>query len=213
MEMSAPRVIQVFLLGDEAGSEVKATGRAAAGAVPARRVEPAARAPIPKAPPAKPGRPAARWVKRGESAKPEAPAPPIPLRPVAIAAFSQPAESPGGGAGEGLPESPPGAGGSGTGAALEGERDHRIAIIRRRIQEALVYPREARRRGIQGTSQVRFDLTAAGRLRTLALARSSGKKLLDDASLETLERAQPFPFIDGTLIVPVVFRLSDMRRP
>jgi TonB family protein len=99
------------------------------------------------------------------------------------------------------------------GGSSEKERDHRIAIIRRRIEEALVYPREARRRGIEGTSQVRFDLTDAGRLRTLVLARSSGRKLLDDASLTTVERAQPFPFVDGTLIVPVVFRLSGMSRP
>ncbi len=213
MEMSTPRVIQVFLMGGEADSEKKAAGRAAAGDASARRVEPAARRPIPKAPPANPARSAARWVKRGAAANPAAPVPPIPVRPAGTAEFSQPAQSPGQGAGEGSPESLPVAAGSGAGAPSEGERDHRIAIIRQRIQEALIYPREARRRGIQGTSQVRFDLTETGRLRTLALAQSSGKNLLDDASLRTVERAQPFPFIDGTLVVPVVFRLSGASRP
>ena len=98
--------------------------------------------------------------------------------------------------------------GGGEGPGGEGERDRRIAIIRQRIQRALVYPAEARRRGVEGVAQVQFDVKVNGRVRGLGLARTSGKKLLDRASLATIERAQPFPYVDGTLLVPVVFRLS-----
>ena len=207
MEVSPTRVIQVLLLEDAPGR-----GAAADGGRAARTV-------VKPAPPESPPRRERETVKKSPAKvpRPIAPRDETVARPAAIRVSSQPAATapsdivPGGGA-RGA-SSAAESGGSESAASSGDERDHRIAIIRRRIQEALVYPREARRRGIQGTSQVRFDLTDAGRLRTLALARSSGKKLLDDASLETLERAQPFPFIDGTLIVPVVFRLSDMRRP
>jgi len=115
----------------------------------------------------------------------------------------------GGGTASGMEGSAPaelegGVGGPGD----EGERDRRIAIIRQRIQRALIYPAEARRRGVEGVAQVQFDVKVDGRVRGLGLARTSGKKLLDRASLETIERAQPFPYVDGTLLVPVVFRLS-----
>jgi len=100
---------------------------------------------------------------------------------------------------------------AGKGAPEGEERDRRIALIRERIQRALVYPLEARRRGVEGTSQVEFDLEGNGRLRSLALAESSGRNLLDRASLDTVRRAQPFPFVEGILVVPVVFRLSDAR--
>ncbi len=99
----------------------------------------------------------------------------------------------------------------GGGGAAAGERDRRIAIIQDRIQQALVYPRRARRRGIQGTVHVQFDLSESGRVRSLIVARSSQERLLDRASMETVRRAQPFPYVEGSLVVPVVFRLTGSR--
>jgi TonB family protein len=101
--------------------------------------------------------------------------------------------------------------GRGGGGGAGGERDRRIAIIQDRIQRALVYPRRARRHGIQGTVHVQFDLTEGGRVRTLIVARSSQERLLDRASIETVRRAQPFPYVEGSLVVPVVFRLTGSR--
>lgn len=97
--------------------------------------------------------------------------------------------------------------GAGPPAGGGADRDHRIAVIQARIQRALFYPRKARRRGIEGTVHVRFDIQRDGRVDGLAVQRSSGHAMLDRASVKTIERAQPFPFVAGALEVPVVFRL------
>jgi len=234
VEVSAPRAIQVLLLNDGRGDRQESAGaQATAGATPAPKAPPAATPRVARVQPERAARSVA-WRARtaaAQKAKTAAKAPRVER--VTIAAPPRARVTPGAGApgvamaggsssatpdrssGADQPGSPAAgarvAGGSGGGAPSGEERDHRVAIIRQRIQEALIYPREARRRGIQGTSHVQFDFTDAGRLRTLVLARSSGKTVLDDASLETVQRAQPFPFVDGTLIVPVEFRLSGAR--
>lgn len=55
------------------------------------------------------------------------------------------------------------------------------------------YPEHARRRGIEGTSQVRFRLDGHGRVLSVALARSSGNAALDRATLAMIRRASPVP--------------------
>ena len=55
------------------------------------------------------------------------------------------------------------------------------------------YPEEARRRGIEGTSQVRFNLDRSGRVLSVELARSSGNAALDRATLAMIRRASPVP--------------------
>lgn len=55
------------------------------------------------------------------------------------------------------------------------------------------YPDEARRRGIQGTSQVRFRLDSQGRVLSIELAKSSGNAALDRATQTMIRRASPVP--------------------
>ncbi|MDO9321008.1 MAG: energy transducer TonB [Pseudomonas sp.] len=55
------------------------------------------------------------------------------------------------------------------------------------------YPDEARRRGIEGTSQVRFNLDRAGGVLSVELAKSSGNSALDQATLTMIRRASPVP--------------------
>lgn len=55
------------------------------------------------------------------------------------------------------------------------------------------YPDEARRRGIQGTCQVRFNLDHAGKVLSVELAKSSGNTALDRATLSMIRRASPVP--------------------
>jgi len=57
------------------------------------------------------------------------------------------------------------------------------------------YPDQARRRGDEGTVGVRFTVDAAGRVLDVAVTRSSGSVLLDDAAREMLsgQRVPPFP--------------------
>ena len=55
------------------------------------------------------------------------------------------------------------------------------------------YPDQARRRGIQGTCQVRFNLDRHGKVLSVALAKSSGNAALDQATLSMINRASPVP--------------------
>jgi protein TonB len=55
------------------------------------------------------------------------------------------------------------------------------------------YPDEARRRGIEGTSQVRFNLDSKGRVLSVELAKSSGNAALDRATQAMIRRASPVP--------------------
>jgi protein TonB len=59
----------------------------------------------------------------------------------------------------------------------------------------LNYPEEAKRRGIQGNLVLDVSVRADGTLGSMAVRRSSGHKLLDDAALRIVELAAPFaPF-------------------
>lgn len=87
--------------------------------------------------------------------------------------------------------------------------DARIAEIQRRIQEALVYPALARRRAIEGESEVAFEIGASGRASGIALVRSSGSALLDRAAERAVRDAAPLPPVLGRLRVPVRFELGE----
>ncbi len=68
-----------------------------------------------------------------------------------------------------------------------------LAGVRARIEAAKRYPRWARRRGIQGEVDLRFRLGPDGRLLGAEVKRSSGAKVLDQAAVEAVRRAAPFP--------------------
>jgi protein TonB len=55
------------------------------------------------------------------------------------------------------------------------------------------YPNEARDRNIVGVAVVRFTLSPGGAVLAVALARSSGAPMLDEAALAMVRRAAPFP--------------------
>jgi protein TonB len=124
-----------------------------------------------------------------------------------------PADGPGGGiAGTG-----PGAGGAGTGPGGGGpprplDLGDLLARIRQRIEAAKRYPEDARRDGIQGTVSVRFRLRPDGQVERVEVIRSSGSRLLDEASLETIRRAAPFPPVRGWVQVPIAYTLAEAER-
>ena len=87
-----------------------------------------------------------------------------------------------------------------------------------RIARFKRYPREARRDGVVGKVMVRFTVLADGRLQSPHLTGSSGDIRLDQAALDMLSRASPFPPIPRSLAVgklelslPVEFSLSQKR--
>jgi protein TonB len=205
LEIPSPGAVLVRLVaweGDRAGEPGSPEKKVSQTEAP-RPAEPVAKPPSKKAPAPTPG--AVAPVRAAEPAPAPAARAGISSETSAVRTDTEAAGTAGGAVQVALVP------GQGRGSGGTGERDLRIAIIQDRIQRALVYPRKARRRGIQGTVHVRFDLTEAGHVRTLRVARSSQERLLDRASMETVRRAQPFPYVEGALVVPVVFRLTGAR--
>jgi protein TonB len=89
--------------------------------------------------------------------------------------------------------------------------EERLALIRERIQAALLYPPLARTRRLEGAAAVRFQIARDGVPRELALAASSGHAILDRAALAAVEAAAPLPWVYGLVEVPVRFELAARR--
>jgi len=64
-----------------------------------------------------------------------------------------------------------------------------------KLRRSLRYPREARRQRLGGEVRVAFTVTQDGRVSGIRIVRSSGSPVLDQAALETVQRAAPFPKI------------------
>jgi len=67
------------------------------------------------------------------------------------------------------------------------------AAVTARLESAKGYPKEARRRGYEGTVLVRVELERNGTLRACAVLQGSGRDILDKEALQTVRRAAPFP--------------------
>jgi periplasmic protein TonB len=88
-----------------------------------------------------------------------------------------------------------------------------LARFRERIQETVVYPLAARRRGLAGRVEVELLLEPSGRVRDLAVVSSSSHTVLDDAAVEAVRSLQPMPLPEHLprrplrVRLPVVFQL------
>jgi protein TonB len=175
---------------------------------------------------AMPGRPAAPHGGGTTDGK-AAPGPDAGSAPADASAAGVGGAGLGRGAGRGLgPTDGPGGGIAGTGAGAAGtgtgpggggqprplDLGDLLARIRHRIEAVKRYPEEARRDSIQGTVSVRFRVHADGRLERVELVRSSGSRVLDEASLETIRRAAPFPPVRGWVQVPLAYTLGEAER-
>jgi TonB family protein len=76
------------------------------------------------------------------------------------------------------------------------------------LEQAKTYPRLARERGIEGTVLVRFKVLPSGTVETVNVVRSSGASILDEASVKTVYRAAPMPFVNGWVEVPMSYVLK-----
>ncbi|MFP5382918.1 MAG: energy transducer TonB, partial [Gammaproteobacteria bacterium] len=83
-------------------------------------------------------------------------------------------------------------------------------------ERGTVYPPEAREQGLEGNALAVFSLDRDGRILSLRLGKSSGVPVLDEAALETIRRAAPFPpppaglpfAVIEDIYLPVRFRLQ-----
>ena len=107
--------------------------------------------------------------------------------------------SPGGDAGTGPGE--PG----GPEGALSSEQ---WRLLQSALEKAKTYPRLARERGIEGTVLVRFKVLPSGDIDGVNVVKSSGAAVLDEASVKTVYRAAPMPYVKGWVEVPMVYELK-----
>lgn len=70
---------------------------------------------------------------------------------------------------------------------------HYLSAVLARLQQAKRFPEKARARGDEGRAVVRLSIQRNGALGQTKIVRSSGSALLDEAALDTVRRAAPFP--------------------
>ncbi len=71
--------------------------------------------------------------------------------------------------------------------------------IQKKIARNKVYPSFARKLGHQGKTQVSFELGKDGTLLALAISKSSGFEILDEAALDAVRNAGPYPSLPKEL--------------
>ncbi|UUX49012.1 energy transducer TonB [Nisaea acidiphila] len=81
---------------------------------------------------------------------------------------------------------------SGGGGAAGAQKSY-YASLQNWLERHKKYPRAARLRRYEGTVQFRFMIDRSGSVLEHAIVQSSGKRVLDDAVLDLLKRADPLP--------------------
>lgn len=66
-------------------------------------------------------------------------------------------------------------------------------IVKQRIESARHYPSWARKQNIQGETSIKFTILSNGAVGKINLIRSSGFQILDQETIATIQRANPFP--------------------
>lgn len=113
----------------------------------------------------------------------------------------------GNGAGTGRGSGVASRGGGGGAGGSDGVADL-LRSIRRRIEEAKTYPDAARRAGLEGTVELRFQIGQDGNAVGLEIVRSSGHAELDEMAMQTIRRAGPYPPVSGRIRIPLSYRLD-----
>jgi protein TonB len=87
------------------------------------------------------------------------------------------------------------------------------------INRHKLYPMLAQRRGLEGSAAVRVRIDRDGRVIDRSLDRSTGQPLLDEAALDIVRRASPFPKVppeySGStfeFVAPIEYRLHEVPR-
>ena len=84
----------------------------------------------------------------------------------------------------------------------------RLDEIRRRVQEAVIYPERARELGLEGTARIQFEIGADGLAHEVETVQSSGHRLLDQAAEQGAVAAGRLPPLYGRIRIPVRFELN-----
>ena len=85
-----------------------------------------------------------------------------------------------------------GGGGAAQTAGKAAESAYR-AQVAAKLARSKFYPNAARRDRLTGRATVRFTLNASGRVTAVKVVRSAGSRILDDAAVDMVRRAAPYP--------------------
>jgi protein TonB len=90
-------------------------------------------------------------------------------------------------------------------------------ILAQAIDKRKSYPRLARMRNWQGTTQLKLRIGPDGRLHDVSVGSSSGFELLDAAAIKMVQESLPLPELpealrgrELTMTVPIVFKLQSL---
>ena len=88
--------------------------------------------------------------------------------------------------------------------------DENFIYIKELIARNLAYPHLARRLKWQGIVLVSFVVMKDGLVKNIQIERSSGRKILDEHAVETVQRTLPFPNppVEAKIILPIKYILS-----
>ena len=84
-----------------------------------------------------------------------------------------------------------------------------IELIYMAIEKVKTYPIIARKRGIEGTVHVSFNIMKNGNPYGIKILKSSGFSILDKATVKVIKKAAPFPLIASRIELPVTYRLRN----
>jgi TonB family protein len=91
--------------------------------------------------------------------------------------------------------------------AIPPEYESYVRAFRQRIQDRLVYPRTAVRRGQQGVVELEVRLGREGRLVGVEVVAGPSADTLRAAAVAAVRGSAPFPFPSGVEARPLVIRL------
>ena len=97
---------------------------------------------------------------------------------------------------------------SGADSSIGGISLEQWQLVHAALEKAKTYPRVARERGVEGVVLVRFKVLPTGEIETVDIIRSSGSDILDTASVRTVYRAAPMPYVNGWVEVPMSYVLK-----
>jgi protein TonB len=101
----------------------------------------------------------------------------------------------------------------GSGATTDSEYEALLAYIKDFISNNLVYPPIARRRNIQGTVGISFEIETNGELVSVSVNGSSGSSVLDNAAVSLVNKIRPFENVTIkrklTLRVNIEYKLTE----
>ncbi len=92
---------------------------------------------------------------------------------------------------------------------LSSEKNDSLKMILSKISSAKYYPLIAKKRGLQGDALLRFELKTDGALEKVTIIKSSGSSILDKTAVNTVKKAAPFPYINGSIDIVLSYQFNE----